>query len=295
MSSPSEKPTTRTYSGGSELPALTDEFQRVHVGKTPTGKYAPEQRAFLVSITNRSEETMEVREGDGDAIKIGPYESYKVTDLSGRNYVELRGSKVGEDYEIKSVEAHNEFSFQDRLEAFVQSVSILFETSGQVIQKSSEVGVGKTRDVERFTEDNFNDEAQRHYAELEAPAGQMFDHRVVEYEVSAVFDETFETSSEQAVVFRVEGEIAGGPRLFEAIWETDPNERRKQLKWEFGQWERSDSRGTLRTSSAPGGWRLGPGDRLIIEYSVKIRDFNREYYETEFDFETDWRYDTIDV
>jgi hypothetical protein len=295
MSSPSERPTTRTYSGGSELPALTDEFQRVHVGKTPTGEYAPEQRAFLVSITNRSEETMEVREGDGDAIKIGPYESYKVTDLSGRNYVELRGPEVGEEYEIKSVEAHNEFSFTDRLEAFVQSVSILFETSGQVIQKSSDVGVDNTDDNKSRSDDNFNDETQRYYATLEAPAGQMFDHRLVEYYMLARFDETFTTNNADAMEFRVTGSTTGDIDLFEAVWETDPNESSKWLRWRLGEWWRSDNRGTLKTTNVPGGWRLGPGDQLTIEYSVSIRDFNRDFFDTDFQFISDWRYDTIDV
>jgi len=295
MSSPSERPTTRTYSGGSELPALTDEFQRVHVGKTPTGEYAPEQRAFLVSVTNRSEDAMEVREGDGDAVQIGPYESYKITDLSGRNYVELRGSKVGEEYEIKSVEAHNEFSFQDRLEAFVQSVSILFETSGQVIQKSSEVGVNTEDDLETRTVDNFVGETQRHYATLEPPAGQIFDHRVVEYEVRARFDEAYTTSGADEVTFRIDGELNNQIKLFSAEWETDPNEVRKVFSWEYGEWRRSDSRGNLRTSSIPGGWRLKEGDRLMIEYAVSIKENPRDYFETDFRFQTDWRYDTIDV
>jgi hypothetical protein len=295
MSSPSEKPTARTYSGGSELPALTDEFQKIPVGKTPTGEYAPEQRAFLVSVTNRSDDAMEVREGDGDAIQIGAYESYKITDLSGRNYVELRGSKVGEDYDIKSVEAHNEFSFRDRLEAFVQSVSILFETSGQVIQRSSEVGVGGQDDVEDRSVDNFDGETLRYFPALEGSANQIYDHRIVEYKLLAQFDNTYTTSGADAVTFRINGLLNGQIRMFDVVWYTDPNEHRKVLEWNYGNWERSDSRGTLNTKSIPGGWRLKEGDRLDIEYNVSIEDHDREPFDADFRFRTDWRYDTIDV
>jgi hypothetical protein len=295
VSSPSERPTTRTYSGGGELPALTDQFQRVPIGRTPTGTYAPEQRAFLVSVANRSRDTIEVREGGGDAVEIGPYEVYKITDLSGRNYVELRGEAVGTAYEIKSVEAHNEFSFSDKLEAFVQSVSMLFETSGQIIQKSSELGVGDDGTYELRPNPSIDGGTETHTARLESPAGKLFEHRAVEYRVETVVDDTYKTNNEDAMTFQISGETGGGVSVFEAVWETDPQRADKYLKWEYGDWQRSDSRGTLSTSSSPGGWRLGRNDELVIDYVMSADDTILNDRFSDLECESDWRYDSIDV
>lgn len=133
--SASDRPTARTYSGGATLPALTDTFQDVRVGRDADGELVPEQRAFIVTVRNRSRWPMFVKEGDGDEVKIAAGEAYQITRVNGTSRIRLKGVDVGTDYEIRTIEAHNDFGVLDKVEAFAQSVGALL--------RSSEVSVGR--------------------------------------------------------------------------------------------------------------------------------------------------------
>ena len=137
--SPSSSPTTKTYQGGQRLPALSTSFRAVQIGRTPNGKYAQEQRAFLLVIENTSISTdMFVELGGGDEFRIAPSTTHKITSTDGRASVRLRASTSGfTNYQIKSLEAHNSFNLQDKAEAFIQSISMLLESSGSTVVRQA--------------------------------------------------------------------------------------------------------------------------------------------------------------
>lgn len=136
----------KTYAGGATLPALTAEYQPVQVGRNEDNELVPEQRAFVATVRNRSNADMFVKEGNGDGIRIDPGESYVVMRTDGTSQVHLKGTNVGTDYEIRTVEAHNDFSLTDKIEGFAQSVSALLQSSrrqGRTISEPSRNAVSE--------------------------------------------------------------------------------------------------------------------------------------------------------
>lgn len=130
MTSPSDRPQARTYSGSGSLPPLTGTFKSVRVGQTPDKEFTEEQRAFIATIRNRSTSSMFVKEGDGDEIEIRPEGSYPIIRPNGISRIRLKGSGVGTAYEIRTVEAHNAFSVWDKIEGLAHSVAALLSSSG---------------------------------------------------------------------------------------------------------------------------------------------------------------------
>lgn len=125
-----DKPQRRTYTGGETLPTLTDKLQDVRLGRDADGELVPEQRAFVATVRNRSGRSdMYIQEGSGDEVRIAPGETYPVTRVDGMSRLRLRGLGVGDEYDIVTVEAHNDFGIIDRVEAFAQSIGALIGSS----------------------------------------------------------------------------------------------------------------------------------------------------------------------
>lgn len=134
----------KTYRGGATLPSLTDDYQAVRVGRNTDGELVPEQRAFVATVRNRSSGEMHIKEGNGDGIRISPGESYVVMRTNGTSRLMLKGATVGADYEVRTVEAHNDFSLTDRVEGFVQSVSALLRSAQTNVRELSAEGLVET-------------------------------------------------------------------------------------------------------------------------------------------------------
>jgi hypothetical protein len=133
-SSHSDAPKPRTYAAGEDasLPELGSETRPVGIGRrTSDGKDVPEVRAFLATIRNRGDATMWIVEGDGDdPAMIRPGESYHVPALNGTDKLHLAANAEGyTDYEIRTIEGHNDFSLVDRVEGFVQSIAMLLRSA----------------------------------------------------------------------------------------------------------------------------------------------------------------------
>ena len=132
---PPTKPRRRTYRTGGILPELTDEYRPIPLGLDENDEPDGQIRAFAVNVINRSDRSVFIREGpEGSAIdeaEIPRFQSYTIWENNGINRVNLRGSEGGEDLEIRTLEAHNDFGIRDRLEAFVRAVSHFFASNKQ--------------------------------------------------------------------------------------------------------------------------------------------------------------------
>ena len=132
---PPTKPRRRTYRTGGTLPELTDSYRPIPLGYDETGDPDGQIRAFAVNIINRSDRSVFIREGpeDGgqDEAEIPRFQSYTIYEDNGVNRINVRGSEGGEDLEIRTLEAHNDFGIKDKVEAFIRSVSHFFASNKQ--------------------------------------------------------------------------------------------------------------------------------------------------------------------
>jgi len=114
------------------LPALGSQTRPVGIGRrTRDGKDVPEVRAFLATVRNRGDADMWIVEGDGDdRAMIRPGESYHVPAVDGTDKLQLAADVNNySDYEIRTIEGHNDFSLVDRVEGFVQSIAMLLRSA----------------------------------------------------------------------------------------------------------------------------------------------------------------------
>lgn len=123
--SPPTKPRRRTYQTGGVLPELGTEFRPVPLGHDENGDPDGQVRALAVLIRNRDNSRAYIREGhdSDDEVEIAPNEEYRIWEPNGVNYITLRGENGGETLEIRALEAHNDFAFTDKIDAFMRSIS----------------------------------------------------------------------------------------------------------------------------------------------------------------------------
>jgi hypothetical protein len=119
------KPRRRTYRTGGQLPALTTDFRPIPLGRDENGDPDGQVRALAVLLRNRSDSAVYVREGPDtdDEFEISPGEQYKIWEPNGVNSLSLKGASGGENVEVRTLEAHNDFDITDRIEAFARSIA----------------------------------------------------------------------------------------------------------------------------------------------------------------------------
>jgi len=79
-----------------------------------------------------------------------------VIDPEGFSKLQLKGEDTGEDYEIRTVEAHNKFSLLDKVEGIIHSVQMLLQSNQQTVERPQDTAA-ETGDLEFFDEnDNIN-------------------------------------------------------------------------------------------------------------------------------------------
>lgn len=131
MSRVPSTPQRRTYVTGESLPALTTEFRPIQLGFDEQGEPDARVRSFAILLRNRSNSSVYVREGpdSDDAIEMGAGEDYRIFETSGVSTIAMRGDSGGERVEVRSLEAHNDFKFTDKIDAFARAVSHFFATA----------------------------------------------------------------------------------------------------------------------------------------------------------------------
>lgn len=129
---PPTKPRRRVYNTGESLPELTTDFRPIPLGYDEQGNPDEQVRAFALNIRNRSDSPVYIREGnEGDAAVIDRFENYTIYETNGVSSIQLRGENGGEAVEIRSLEAHNDFSVRDKVEALARAISHFFATNKQ--------------------------------------------------------------------------------------------------------------------------------------------------------------------
>lgn len=117
-------PTRRFYRTGETLPELETTFRPIPLGRDSQGEPDGQIRAFAVSIRNRAETPVYVKEGvEGDAARVDRYESFDIYEPNGVSQVLLKGDVGGEEVEIRTVEGHNDFDVADKIDGFIRSIS----------------------------------------------------------------------------------------------------------------------------------------------------------------------------
>lgn len=131
MARVSDSPSRRTYVTGETLPALTTDFRPIQLGFDEQGEPDSQVRAFAVLLRNRSNSPVYVKEGPDadDAIEMSAGEDYRIFETNGVSTIAMKGDSGGERVEVRSLEAHNDFSFRDKTEAFVRAISHFFQTA----------------------------------------------------------------------------------------------------------------------------------------------------------------------
>lgn len=204
---PPTKPRRRTYvTGGETLPELTDEFRPIPLGYDEEGEPDGQIRAFAVNVRNQSDRNIYIREGPedgaGDAAVIGRFENYTIYENNGVNRILLRGEEGGEEVEIRTLEAHNDFNIRDRIEAFVRAISHFFATSKQetVITDSETVIATNITDSEAVFDTTIG----------EVTEGVLFDTNITGSDVTLPIEGQADVTIEdiaEGVIFDVDGDV----------------------------------------------------------------------------------------
>lgn len=148
------RPTRKTLVTGQSLPRVETEYRPIPVGYDENGDPDGQIRAFAVLIRNRSDSAVEVREGPtDDSNTIDPGESYRIWETDGVNKVSVRGTEGGETLEFRTLEAHNDFSFSDKIDAFIRSITHFFGTSSRQTEVTAIGDTVTIDDIEAGTVD----------------------------------------------------------------------------------------------------------------------------------------------
>lgn len=124
MRTTARSPRRRVYETGGTLPEVTTDFRPVPLGFDSQGEPDEQIRAFAVSIRNRADSPVYIRESpEGDGAKVDRYESFDIWETNGVSSVEIRGENGGEQVEFRILEAHNDFDITDKIDAFVRAIS----------------------------------------------------------------------------------------------------------------------------------------------------------------------------
>lgn len=118
------RPTRKTLITGQSLPELETTFRPLPLGFDRQGDASGAIRAFAVSIRNRADSPVYVKEGDeSDPVKIDRFESFNIWETNGVKSVSMRGENGGEEVELRLLVAHNDFSVTDKIDAFVRAIN----------------------------------------------------------------------------------------------------------------------------------------------------------------------------
>lgn len=147
-----ERPTRRTFVTGQSLPAVTTNFKPFSVAPNEADADVGAVRAFTVNIRNRDPtSSVFIREGDdGDEVEIAPHEHYPIYEPNGVKSVELRGETGGETVELRALIGHNDFALQDKIDAFLRSLSSYIGTATRdtrITAQDVDLTVGTVKDI----------------------------------------------------------------------------------------------------------------------------------------------------
>jgi hypothetical protein len=143
-----QRPTRKTLVTGESLPALQTSSRPIPLGRDEEGKPDSQVRAFAVLARNRSDSSVYIREGPSDdENEVATGESFQIWEPNGINEVQVRGENGGERVEFRTLEAHNDFSITDKIDAFTRALSHFFGTSKRSTTIDGDVSIGEISDT----------------------------------------------------------------------------------------------------------------------------------------------------